>query len=291
MQAHHLMHLGRLSGMPKLGAALRHNKRAIQRELGANSHIDARRIPLNYSLTELQTHNEIYERAKAMMQSAGVTKLRKNGVSALEILFSLPVGSMIDHKAFFADCFEYAKTEFSPELILSADVHLDESAKHMHILILPLIEGRMQGDAMAGDKRVFYERQNRFYQTVAAKYGLKKPPSKFNKQALSKAVLLHMSQTQDPAQKSPVWAAIRDAIGNNPLPFAEAFGIEPQAPQPKMQRTMAQIFTSKGKGGRIETEKQNPIRGLMPQSTEPLSCVRGFIRNGLETLETRPYYP
>ena len=44
--------LEKINSFSQLKAAFRHNKREIQKELGANSHIDASKICMNYSLIE-----------------------------------------------------------------------------------------------------------------------------------------------------------------------------------------------------------------------------------------------
>jgi hypothetical protein len=93
-----------LSGNGKLLAAARHNKREIQKELGAAGHIDATKMHLNYALLGDATPEAVAAKAKSILQSLGITKLRKNAVSAIEIVFSLPVHAQIDHRAYFADC-------------------------------------------------------------------------------------------------------------------------------------------------------------------------------------------
>ena len=81
--------------------------------------------------------------------------------------------------------------------------------------------------------------------------------------------------------KSQAWDAIREAIERDPRAFAAVLGVEVAAPARKL-RTMAQIFTSKGRGtvdskpigfedGRREVK---PI-GFEAKKDRNLSCV-GF---------------
>ena len=56
--------------------------------------------------------------------------------------------------------------------LLSIDVHLDESAPHAHALILPLINGKMQGNQLMGSTGNLMRLINLFHKEVARHYGL-----------------------------------------------------------------------------------------------------------------------
>ncbi|SFN15683.1 plasmid recombination protein [Nitrosomonas communis] len=121
-------------------------------ERGAGAHIDAFRTPFNYSLTTPDTAEQIDRHAKVLLVQAGIDKPRINQVMALEIIFSLPVDRHEqDTRPFFKDCLEWVKQHI-PGVLLSFDVHLDESAPHAHALILPLVKSKMQGNQIMGGK-------------------------------------------------------------------------------------------------------------------------------------------
>ena len=62
-----------------------------------------------------------------MMRNAGITKLRKDAVKAIEIVFSLPVEPNLDQRRYFEDCLSWAAGQFGGAgNVLAADVHLDE---------------------------------------------------------------------------------------------------------------------------------------------------------------------
>ena len=104
--------------------AMKHNKRS---EING-AHIDVARTPLNYCLTDPATPEAIATHAKVQMVKASIDVLRKNGVRAVEIIFSLPIDRHNqDTQPFFNDCLAWVKQTFAGEL-LSFDVHLDESA-------------------------------------------------------------------------------------------------------------------------------------------------------------------
>lgn len=256
MATSHFLRLGTIASNGKLGAALRHNKREIQRELGASGHIDPARLALNYSLTVAQTSGEVLAKAKALREAAGVKRLRKNAVQAIEILFSLPANTTIDLRSYFADCYAWTANQFGADLVLSADVHLDEAAPHCHVLVLPLKDGRMVGSELMGNRQTLQARQADFYRNVGQRHGLAAPrkarQSAAERQAIAGRVLTHLRNTNDAALKSAGWALIRDHIGADPFAWATGLGLEVAQPKPpKKLRTVAQIFTSKGKGGRL----------------------------------------
>ncbi|WP_290871942.1 plasmid recombination protein [Aquabacterium sp.] len=128
-----------------ISKAARHNKREIQAELGAGSHIDTERMHLNYNLHGPRSAAEVAERASERMKVMGITP-RANAVLGLEAVFSLARTTQIDLRAYFTDCVRWAADYFGGwQNILSADVHLDEGAPHCHVLILPILEGRLRG--------------------------------------------------------------------------------------------------------------------------------------------------
>jgi hypothetical protein len=268
-----------LSGNGKLIAAARHNKRTIQRELGTAGHIDATKMHLNYALLGDATPEAVAAKAKSMLQSLGIAKLRKNAITAIEIVCSLPAHAQIDHRAYFADCHAWAAGQFGADNLLSVDVHLDEAAPHCHMLLLPLIDGRMRGSDMMGNRQTLQARQTSFYEQVSKRYGLLKPQSTRlspeAKQKATGAVLAHLRATNDAAQKSAAWALIRDLIGHDPMLWVDCLGLKVKSsPKPKQVRTMAQIFTSRGKGAQKEKPvNKTPIGNLPAENTNPYLCV------------------
>ena len=231
-------------------AAMQHNKRTLQTIRGANANIDATRTSLNYSIASDDTPEQIAIHAKVQRVKVGIDIPRKNGVMAVEIVFSLPIDRHAqDTKPFFIDCYEWVKLTFDGEL-LSFDVHLDESAPHAHALILPLIDGKMQGRKLMGGKGNLMRLINKFHTDVARRYGLSRSDAKrlstTDKQTLEKLVLARLKC--DAVMQSRVWACFRDAIHNDPMPYAQMLSIQiPQATNGKT-KSFVEIMTSKGKG-------------------------------------------
>lgn len=269
------LRIKKLKGGGIITVAARHNKRVIQAEMGATGSIDPTRSSLNETLAGPPTAADVGLLAKDLMTAAGVTRLRKDAVMALEIVFSLPPGHAIEDRAYFTDCSAWAGVYFGgAQNILSVDIHRDEAAPHCHVLLLPLIDGRMDGGRMVGNKQKLIEMQKQFHLDVAARYGFSKAPAKLSgasKQAAATAVLTKMRKTGDKAMQSAAWATIRESIEGDPGPFLIALGIEQQVPQKKL-RTMAQIFTSKGKGS---TKEANSI-DFAPPAKEQCLCSVDF---------------
>ena len=257
MSAAGFMRLKKLTSANHVLVASRHNKRSIQAERGAGSSIDASRSHLNFVIAGELTPEAVAERAKQFMEAAGIVTLRKTAVRAIEVIFSLRPNVAIEHRDYFTDCVEWATAQFGGrDNILSADVHLDEAAPHCHVLILPLIGGRMNGSDMVGNKTNLVRLQTTFFELVASRHGLNRAPARLSspaREALSKTVLTGLQANADASMHSGVWQVIRDAIERDPSPFAHALGIEFDTPRrPKRKTTFTGIMTSKGKGASRE---------------------------------------
>ncbi len=184
------------------------------------------------------------------MVMAGIDTPRKNGVMAVEILFSLPIyRHNQDTRPFFNDCLAWVKQTFAGEL-LSFDVHLDESAPHAHAIILPLIDGKMQGSELKGGKGNLYRLNDLFHSEVASRYGLAKASRQRlnakDKQNIERQVLTRLKS--DNVMLSCVWACVRDAIHKDPMPYAQMLSIEPGEPTRKSRKSFVDHKRSKGKG-------------------------------------------
>ena len=250
MASSHLIRMGTIKGKNGVLEALKHNKRTLQNERGVSANIDASRTPFNYALTGHGSPDEIALSAKVKMLTAGIDVPRKNGVMAVEVIFSLPIDRHSqDTRRFFSECYEWVSKTFECE-ILSFDIHLDESAPHAHAVILPLIEGKMQGNRLIGGKGNLLSLINKFHIDVARKHGLSKSDRKrlnnADKQTLERLVLKRLES--DPAMQSSVWACLRDSIHNDPMPYAQLLSISAPAKHKAKDRSFVQIMTSKGKG-------------------------------------------
>lgn len=237
-----------------LRIACKHNFREIQAELGAHSHIDAAKIHLNQSLVPKLTTSELMQHVTGVIDSyeeRQSRRIRKDAVIAIEVLFSLPVAAEeIPIIEYFEDCLAWTLEQFKPGEILTADIHFDEAAPHMHVILLAITASALHGAKIKGNKYGNHLRQQHFCDNVAAKYGLQKPPARLSKSDRVKAakkVLSAIESSADPLTQSSHFQLIKRAIEEDPAPWAQSLGIEIEV-TPAEKRTFVQIMTSKGKG-------------------------------------------
>lgn len=243
-----------INALAKLKASFKHNRREIQKELGANSHIDAQKICLNYALSESVKTDDLIQRVKHSIEVHEKQirrRIRRDAVLAIEVLFSIPLASHnINADEYFKDCLDWTIEQFSPALVLTADVHLDEATPHMHVILSCVTPNKLIGSKIKGNKARYQERTDHFFHNVACKYGLHRPPTKLlkgDRLRLAKDVITRLENTRDPMTQSPHYPLIRNSIQADPMQFANNLGIEIQT-TPKKMRTVVQIMTSKGKG-------------------------------------------
>ena len=259
----------KLKGGGIIAVASRHNKREAQAERGSAGSVDPARSHLNFSLIGAATAADVAQRAKDLMTAAGVVALRKDAVRAIEAVFSLPTGTAIDTRAYFTDCLAWAAGYFGGQVnIVSFDVHLDEAAPHAHALILPLVNGHMNGGRMVGARSKLLDMQSQFHQAVAKRYGLRKATAKLKGEAKhggAAQVLAHLRETGDTALQSLAWPNIRACIESDPVPFMLALGLESKPVKPAKQ--FVDYVVSKGRGPRRERE-QLPAKSVDFQVNE-----------------------
>lgn len=240
---------GKIRAFKHLHAAASHNKRTDQFERGSRSQIDPERSHLNLALAGESDPRGVLNLAHHAIQSTG-GKLRKNGVLALEFVFSLHPQSGLDELAYFRDCVTWMGRVLGVANILAADVHLDEAAPHMHILLLPLINGRMNGSDVVGLKKWPILR-GQFMKEVAEPYGLHEPAKRLVGRLKKRAEqeILHDLQVRDDlAMKSALWQVIRKSIATDPRPYLAALGLSDcVTPVKSKDKSFTQIMTGKGK--------------------------------------------
>jgi Plasmid recombination enzyme len=254
MAASHLIRLGSVKDVYKQGkfvqygllALLKHHKRTEK----PKDNIDPAKSSFNYCLTNVVAPEAITSHANSQMLAAGLVKRRLNGVMAVEVLFSLPIDwHTKDTRPFFRDSLAWVKDTFAGEL-LSFDVHLDEAAPHAHALILPLVEGRMQGNKMIGGKGNLMRLINLFHKDVAKHYGLSRSDYKrYNSADKESVALAVINRLQgDSIMKSSAWAWAREAIQADPFPLAQMLTILGAKPTSKKVKSFVDHKRSHGKG-------------------------------------------
>lgn len=259
MKGNAFMSVNKLGGNGRVLQAARHNRRSLAPEVDVGGSIHSSLSHLNETLHGPSTPEEVAAHAKTLMRAAlGDKTVRKDAVLAIEVVFSLPVNHRLpDDRTYFESCWHWAATEFGGvDNILSVDIHRDEAAPHCHVLVLPLLNGRMQGAKMLGYKSAFASRQERFQAQVAKPFGLGKAPTALSapqRKMAARMVRQCLEARQDSALSSAIWSAIRQAIEVNPLSCLQLLDLPiPEGPPGRRMKTMAEIFTSPGKGPKVE---------------------------------------
>lgn len=259
--------------------AARHNLREIQAELGAAERIDPMRSSQNMCLAGPATAAEVAAQAEQAMLGSGVGKLRRDAVRSVEVVVTLPVGARMDLASFFGDTLAWVRSFFQVP-VLSAVVHLDEAAPHMHVLLLPLVGGKMAGSDLLGNRTRMQAMQTAFYEAVARKYGMSRPRagqriSRALRDKAAKMALGCLKSHPERLQLPDVHLALTNCIADNPEPMIHALGLQMPASKPKREKTLVEIMTRPCK----PEPKPNPI-GFQPaprmcQESKPYPCV-GF---------------
>jgi len=243
----------KLKGQGIVLRAARHNLREVQAECCAGDHIDVARIPLNQRLVGPGSADDVNRRAKTLMKQAGIVRLRTDAVRALELLFTLPSGHPAVEGGFFQDCLEWVSNKYGSAQVLSAVIHHDEAAPHMHVLVLPLFDGKMNGSRLMGYAVQLSALHQSLHREVGLRHGLKPPQPRLTAKDRERAyrrVLDELQSRQDPILNSELKSQVLQWVRQSPELCFEPLGIQ-LSRQAVKRRTMTQIFTSKGKGPRL----------------------------------------
>ena len=254
----HLLRLGTIKGPNGILDALKHNKRELIAEVKLSDRINSVQSNLNYCLTPDNTAEKLSLQAGANLLLAGIEKPRKNAVMAVEIIFSLPIDRhQQDTRLFFMDCYAWTKRHFPVEVI-SFDVHLDEAAPHAHVLLLPIIDGRLQGNKLMGGRGNLARLIDLFHTEVGVKHGLIKMKSSVLsgswRTMIAKKVMVLLKS--DSLMKSIVCSCVIEDIYSDPRPYAEILGISSNQPDKitkRNKKSFVEIMTSTGKGKKNST--------------------------------------
>lgn len=278
-----VLEIERLKDSNKLFLAAGHNLRLDGRD---PVHIDHTRSHLNVILLGEDSVAGIVQYSAELMK--GVLKPpRKDFVRWLEVVVSLPAGTGIDTGAFFKEVVVWVGGFFEVP-ILSAIAHYDEAAPHIHLLLLPLFQGRMIGSSLFKPNR-YWVRHNDFNAKVGRKYGLRLPSPKTHHSAVARAVasdsvvvkMKAVIKNLEPA----FWDAIRATLKSDPEPLMKFYGIEyPTIKKPKV-KTFASIIAKPCK-----PEKTKALRIEKPKAARTVKTKASHVQSATENSKALPVY-
>jgi len=140
---------------------------------------------------------------------------------------------MADPAAYFAQCLAWLAGVLTLP-VLSAVVHRDESAAHLHVLLLPLKDGAHVGSAPI-DRAALKRLRENFFAKVAGPAGLKHAGAKMRgmvKQWAIAAILRRCEVLGLPAANGPLWPYVMACIERDPTGAMLALGIDANTIRP-----------------------------------------------------------
>jgi hypothetical protein len=178
------------------------------------------------------------------MDDAKVKPLRKDAVRALEIIFSLQAESTIAYRPYFEDATRWAENYFNVPAI-SSIIHLDEAAPHCHVILLPLINGRMVGSDLMGGRSKIVAHQSDFHDKVGKCYGLARMTirSRLKPQSEGRRWNLPNALEANSGLNSAIIRVLIEPHQANPAPLLAALNLA--MPKPEAKGTFAGIMTKK----------------------------------------------
>ena len=242
--------------------AARHNLRESQAEHGAVGRIDSNRTPQNLTLAGPATAADVRALAVSLLASVETSRLKRDHCQAIEAVFSLPTHSSIEAVSYFTECLQWLAGAM-PLPVLSAVIHHDEATQHLHVLLLPLKDGRHVGGAPIARLELKRLRDS-FFAHVAGPAGLKRDTAKLRgivKQWAVSAVLNRCELLGLPNMNGPLWPVLMAAIERDPTSAMLALNIDLESIRPADDTPPNE-------------QPSNPI-GLQEEGvkTQALSCV------------------
>jgi hypothetical protein len=239
------MVIGRLKGRGIITRAAKHNLREIAAEIG-HGRIDPLVSSENVRLRGPATAKEVAELRKSLLVAAKLNPtLRKNAVEGVEVLFTWPRPGHECPLQYFEDCTLWAEDHFQVP-VLSSVIHLDESQPHCHLMLLPLINGHMNGSDMIGSSSDLRRHLDSFYQVVGTQYGFSRPVSQPRLSSATRDFIVDRvisTLNSISALTEETVRVLLEPHRKNPRTLQEHFKI-PLQKESKKQRTFVEIFTA-----------------------------------------------
>lgn len=142
-----------------------------------NPHIDLKRTGGNYHIVRCDCSYITYinQRIKELAQKR---KIKDDAV----LINSFILGSdkeffeglsPEEQRQFFKDCTEFFAERYGEENIISAVVHADETSPHLHLNMIPVLDGRLCSKQLF-DRVALRKLQSDFHEAVGKKWGLQR---------------------------------------------------------------------------------------------------------------------
>jgi len=206
--------------------AARHNLREITAELhpGSTSHINSKLSHRNRILRGKSTALGVVSDNDRLMLEVNAKVKRVDNIRGVELVFSIPNQFPFDSDACFEDFVLWVESYFPNIPILSAVTHWDESMPHVHVILLPLVDGKLQGHVVMGNRSDINKMRESCFEAVGKKYGMEL--TKRDKRDVAEATAI-ASDTINTIVTNPellkdvkIKNVLVAAIAGNPYPLA-----------------------------------------------------------------------
>ena len=273
---------GRKKSQTPLNAA-RHNLREIQAELRGRpgERIDPRRCRLNRILSGPETAVAVEALMLRLIEEAGAVVRRKDTIQMFEVLISVDE-EIKDLPGFFEDARLWMVSHYDCPLV-SAVVHYDESTPHMHLLFVPLRNGKLDGHDIMGTPAVLSRMQTDFQKSIGAKHGLesKQRYSASERGSLVELAFNELKRKPHRLNEANVAFSVKKALSRSIQDVCESLGLECKAAPTAIAVESATETSSETNHKEFSGQEENSNRyHCVAVGSEPASLPKAspFIR-------------
>lgn len=191
-----------------------------RRATTTNPDIDKGKSKNNYDLTGLQDRT-LKSLIKDRLKECGIDKVRKNGVTMVELLFTAShefFDNMSNQEihSYFQKCYEFACQKYGRENIIAANIHLDEYTPHMHIELVPINkDNKLNAKSLFNHK--LEELQDQAHKEIFSKYNLERGNSHKEVKHISTLNLKIITLEQKVKEKQQELRELQNELDNNQL--------------------------------------------------------------------------
>lgn len=145
---------------PALAPMLGHYARMKVREGFRRENIDSRRTPLNYAVGQFGTPDALSDRVTHLVEMARTSheiaakrRVRADAVVLCDWVVTRPQDCPEGLSgAFFESCLSFMQDRYGAQNVPGGFVHLDEQTPHMHVPVVPVLDGKLQASKLVSRK-------------------------------------------------------------------------------------------------------------------------------------------
>lgn len=250
----------------------RENERDEHYKSKVNPQIDSTRTPSNYNVIgRAETYLSYID--KRIKEIAQKRKIKDDAVLINSFILGsdgefFATLSQEQQEDFFHDCTMFFAERYGEENIISAVVHVDETNPHLHLNLIPVLNGRLCSKQLF-DRKALRELQSDFHEQVGNKWGLQRGKIGSTAEHLDTTAFKLQKMKEEAAvavmQQSKARAAIAEAerVQQAVAPVKALLEDYEQAKDEKIpfsgKKKDEQIIALRTKNGQLEREIQ--VRG------------------------------